>query len=150
MLPKTSCVSCSNGMLNDLNTIIDFLNANDFIDIIQSRGLSILSDLMQSDFMRGMIDGQLSKSAAQCPSDPKFGLTLEQIGTPYRATRDLVDTIIYAGMVVVETITIIYAQKHTSVAPPVNITLDMLVPDDAQLIDLTDLSSVASWADRLD
>ena len=147
MLPKTSCVSCSNGMLNDLNTIIDFLNANDFIDIIQSRGLSILSDLMQSDFMRGMIDGQLSKSAAQCPSDPKFGLTLEQIGTPYRATRDLVDTIIYAGMVVVETITIIYAQKHTSVAPPVNITLDMLVPDDAQLIDLTDLSSVASWAD---
>lgn len=145
MRPKTSCVSCSNGMLKDLNTIIDFLGANDFIDILQSRGLSILSELMQSDFMQGMIDGQLIKSSSQCPSDPKFGLAFEQNETPFRATHDLVDTIIYASMAVVQTIAIVFAQKHTIVASPVN--LDMEVPDDAKLIDLTDLSSVASWAD---
>ena len=147
MLPKTSCVSCSNGMLKDLNTIIDFLGANGFIDNIQSRGLSILSELIQSDFMQGMIDGQLTKSSSQCPSDPMYGMTLEQNDTPFRATRNLVDTIIYASMAVVQIIAIVFAQKSTSVALPVNNTLDMPVPVDANLIDLTDLSSVASWAD---
>ncbi len=148
MLPKTSCVSCSNGMLKDLNTIIDFLDANGFVDNIQSRGLLILSELIQSEFMRGMIDGQLSKSSSQCPSDPQYGLTLEQIhDTPFRATRNLVDTIIYASMAVVQVIAIVFAQKHATVALPLNNTLDMPVPDDANLIDLTDLSSVASWAD---
>ena len=145
MLPKTSCVSCTNGMLKDLNTIIDFLSANGFIDTIQSRGLSILTELVQSDFMQGTIDGQLYKSASQCPHDPNFGSTVMLASTPFRATRDLVDSIVYASIGMVQTIAIVFAQKHTSVAPPANITLD--VPDDAQLIDLTDLSSVASWAD---
>lgn len=145
MLPTTSCVSCSNGILEELNTIIDFLRANGFIGTIQSRGLSILSDMIQSDFMQGLIDGQLAKSASQCPHGPNFGLTLEHTGAPFRANRDLVDAIVYASMGMVQTIAIVLAQKHTSVAPPVNITLD--VPDGARLIDLTDLTSVASWAD---
>lgn len=147
ILPTTSCVSCSNSALNDLNTIVDFLRVNSFVDTIKSRALVILSDLMQSDFTQGTIDGQLAKSASLCPHDPNFGLLTEETGTPFRATRDLVDSIIYTGIGLVQTIAILFAQKHTSVALPVPVDIKLIVPDSAHLIDLTDLSNVASWAD---
>jgi len=148
ILSNTTCVSCSNSWLEDLNSVVDFLDENKFINGLKSRALSIGRDLLQGDWVQGMVDKQIVQASQRCPHDAAFGsVATDQTYPTFKATRDLVDGILYAAFPLVQVIAFFIAQKHSSleIAPPIDLELD--VPAGANLIDLTDLSSVAGWAD---
>eukprot|EP00581_Thalassiosira_minuscula_P006165 CAMPEP_0183743138 /NCGR_PEP_ID=MMETSP0737-20130205/65061_1 /TAXON_ID=385413 /ORGANISM="Thalassiosira miniscula, Strain CCMP1093" /LENGTH=2172 /DNA_ID=CAMNT_0025978745 /DNA_START=179 /DNA_END=6698 /DNA_ORIENTATION=+ len=145
---KTACVSCSNSWLEDFNSILDFLDKNQFISGLKTRALEIVSDIMQGDWVQGMVDKQITAASHRCPHDPAFGRLLSgQVHPPFTGTRTLVDGILYAAFPLAQVIAVVLAQKHSDldIALPAEIELD--VPEGANLIDLTDLSSIAGWAD---
>jgi len=148
VMAKTKCVTCSNSWLEDLNSIVEFLDENKFISGLKSKALAIASDLLQGDWMQGVVDKQITSASQRCPHDSAFGSVVsDQTYPKFKGTRDLVDGILYAGFPLVQVIAVIIAQKHSSleIAPPVDMELE--VPDGVNLIDLTDMSSVAGWAD---
>ncbi|KAL7530846.1 hypothetical protein ACHAXR_010146, partial [Thalassiosira sp. AJA248-18] len=148
ILASTACVSCSNSWLEDFNSIVEFLDKNKFLGGLKSRALSIARDLLEGDWVQGIVDKQIVAASQRCPHDSAFGTLLpDQTYPTFKGTRELVDGILFAGFPLVQVIATVIAQKHSSleIAPPVDIELD--APDDAKLIDLTDLSSVAGWAD---
>eukprot|EP00578_Thalassiosira_sp_NH16_P025700 CAMPEP_0181083610 /NCGR_PEP_ID=MMETSP1071-20121207/4250_1 /TAXON_ID=35127 /ORGANISM="Thalassiosira sp., Strain NH16" /LENGTH=1518 /DNA_ID=CAMNT_0023165281 /DNA_START=348 /DNA_END=4905 /DNA_ORIENTATION=- len=148
ILSNTECVSCSNTWLEDLNSIVQFLDKNNFTSELKSRALSIASDLLEGDWVQGMVDKEISQASQRCPHDAAFGSSQTgQTHSPFKATRSFVDGVLYAAFPLVQVIAVALAQKHSNleIAPPVDVQLD--IPNGAKLIDLTDLSSVASWAD---
>jgi len=148
ILASTKCVSCSNVWLEDLNSIVEFLDDNEFISGLQSRALSIGSDIMHGDWMQGLIDKRIIEASRLCPHDESFGSVLpDHVYPTFGGTRSLVDGILYASFPMVQMIAIIIAQKHSGseISPPVD--LEVVAPKNAKLIDFTDLSSIAGWAD---
>ncbi|KAL7427819.1 hypothetical protein ACHAXH_001174 [Discostella pseudostelligera] len=148
VLASTKCVSCSNVWLEDLNSIVEFLDDNEFISGLQSRVLSIGSDILHGDWMQGLIDKRIIKASRQCPHDESFGSALsDHVYPTFGGTRNLVDGIVYASFPMVQVIAVIIAQKHSGseISPPVD--LEVVAPKNVKLIDFTDLSSIAGWAD---
>ena len=145
---KSSCISCSNKALKDFDEMMDFLDANDFFANVNSRGRLILSEILESDWMGGLFDSEIQAAALRCPSDSD--LTSSQIvenSFPFETSRQLVDGILYASMSVAQIIAVVLAQKHADVELPVDVAIELDVPADANLIDFTNLTNVASWAD---
>ena len=148
ILANTRCESCTNTWLEDLNSIVDFLDENKFISGLKSKALSIGRDLLKGEWVQGMVDKQIELASQRCPHDAAFGSDLStQVYPGFRGTRELVDGILYAAFPLVQVIAVIIAQKHSDleISPPVDVELD--VPADANLINLQDLSSIAGWAD---
>ena len=72
-----ACVSCSNSWLEDLNSIVKFLDENKYISGLKSRALSIASDMLQGDWVQGLIDTHTLQAASHsCPHDAEFGSLL--------------------------------------------------------------------------
>jgi len=148
ILAKTACVSCSNSWLEDLNSIIEFLDENQFISGLKSRALSIASDLLKGDWVQGMVDKQILAASQRCPHDSAFGSILPEKAYPkFKATRDVVDGILYTAFPLVQIAAVVIAQTHSNLEIPSPVDLVLDVTEDTNLIDLTDLSSVGGWAD---
>ncbi|KAL3817082.1 hypothetical protein ACHAXA_009913 [Cyclostephanos tholiformis] len=148
VIASTRCVSCSNPWLEDLSSIIDFLDENEFVSGLKSRALSIGQTLLQGDWVSGMVDRRIVQAQALCPHDAAFGKAIpEKIYPTFRGTRDLVDGILYAAFPIVQVMAVIIAEKHSNleILSPADVKLD--VPVDVELIDLTNLTSIAGWAD---
>jgi len=148
ILANTQCVECSNPWLEDLNSIVDFLDKNDFISDLKSKALSIGRDLLEGDWVQGMVVKQVIQASQLCPHDPSFGSMSDQVFPGFMGTRELVDGILGTAFPLVQVIAVIMAQKHSDldISPPV-IDIELDVPQDTKLIDLQDLSSIAGWAD---
>jgi len=148
ILAKTACVSCSNSWLKDLDSIINFLDENQFISGLKTRALSIASVLLKGDWVQGMIDKQIVAASQRCPHDSASGsLVSDQTYPTFRGSRDLVDGILYTAFPLVQVIAVVLAQKHSNLEVGLPVYVELDVPDGAKLIDLTYLSSVAGWAD---
>jgi hypothetical protein len=147
---KASCLSCSNKALESFNEIMSFLAENDFFTNVRSRGLSILREILESKWMAGVFEEKIRAATLRCPTDPNFTSftpELEKINVPFQTSQQLVDGILYFAMSVVQVIAIVMAQKHTDVEMPGIVDISPDVPDNANLIDFTNLTSIASWAD---
>jgi len=149
MVANTKCVECSNPWLEELNSIVDFLDKNDFIGDLKSKALSIGRDLLEGDWVQGMVDKQIIQASQLCPHDPSFGSMSDQVFPRFMGTRELVDGILGTAFPLVQVVAVIMAQKHSDldISPPVIVDIELNVPQDAKLIDLQDLSSIAGWAD---
>ncbi|MBV5345285.1 MAG: hypothetical protein JZU63_07055, partial [Rhodoferax sp.] len=148
VLASTRCISCSNPWLEDLSSIVDFLDENEFVGGLKSRALSIGNDLLQGDWVSGKIDRQIVQASQLCPHDAAFGKPLpDKVYPSFRGTRELVDGILYAAFPIVQVMAVIIARKHSNleILSPVDVELD--VPAGANIIDLTNLTSIAGWAD---
>jgi len=148
VLASTRCISCSNPWLEDLSSILDFLDENEFVGGLKSRALSIGNDLLQGDWVSGKIDRQIVQASQLCPHDAAFGKPLpDKVYPSFRGTRELVDGILYAAFPIVQVMAVIIARKHSNleILSPVDVELD--VPVGANIIDLTNLTSIAGWAD---
>jgi hypothetical protein len=148
VLASTRCVSCSNPWLEDLSSIVDFLHKNEFVSGLKLRALMIGQDLLQGDWVSGMVDKKIVQAQASCPHDASFGRPLpDKIYPTFRGTRDLVDGILYAAFPIVQVMAVIIAQKHSNLKIPSRADVEPDVPVGVNLIDLTNLTSVAGWAD---
>jgi hypothetical protein len=148
VLASTRCISCSNPWLEDLSSIVDFLDENEFVGGLKSRALSIGNDLLQGDWVSGKIDRQIVQASQLCPHDAAFGKPLPvRVYPSFRGTRELVDGILYAAFSIVQVMAVIIARKHSNleILSPVDVELD--VPVGANIINLTNLTSIAGWAD---
>eukprot|EP00804_Cyclotella_cryptica_P009083 CCRYP_003169-RB/>CCRYP_003169-RB protein AED:0.03 eAED:0.03 QI:377/1/1/1/0.83/0.85/7/2910/1202 len=149
---RTSCRSCSNRALEDFDEILQFLDENDFLYNVRLRGISILSELVEGKWMQGVIDSWIQAASYRCPSHPSFRANASSFGVdipPFKASRQLVDGIIYSGMSTAQIIAIVLAQKQSNreIAAPSIMALD--VPKNTTVIDWTNLTNVAGWADMI-
>ena len=119
------------------------------MDEVKSRALTIASDLANSPWVGGLIDEQIAKASRACPHDSQFGLALPETSPPgFVATRDMVEGILYTGMTVVQIVAIIMAQRHSELkVPEAPLEIELVVPDDSNLVDLTNLSAIVGFAD---
>ena len=140
---KSSCVSCSNAALENFNEIMAFLAENDFFVEIKSRGMLILSELVESNWMSGVLDNQIQAASNRCYDAPVS--QLDENNVRFQTSRQLVDSILYASMSMAQVITVILAQKHTSLEVPQSFDVQLEAFNDVNLIDLTNLTSIASW-----
>ena len=146
VLASTRCISCSNPWLEDLSSIVDFLDENEFVGGLKSRALSIGNDLLQGDWVSGKIDRQIVQASQLCPHDAAFGKPLpDKVYPSFRGTRELVDGILYAAFPIVQVMAVIIARKHSNleILSPVDVELD--VPVGANIIDLKNLTSIAGY-----
>ena len=142
VLASTRCISCSNPWLEDLSSIVDFLDENEFVGGLKSRALSIGNDLLQGDWVSGKIDRQIVQASQLCPHDAAFGKPLpDKVYPSFRGTRELVDGILYAAFPIVQVMAVIIALKHSNleILSPVD------VPVGANIIDLKNLTSIAGY-----
>lgn len=150
MAAETSCISCSNDMLNNFNDVLKFLEENEFMNNLQTRASSISSDLLEGEWVQGMIDSRLDAASRRCPHDPNYGdIASELSASPFKATYELVDGIMYGGMTLVQLIAIVMAQKHTNITSSQPVTELDLPTVNSNLVDFTNLTSIASWADTV-
>lgn len=150
MFANTKCVSCSNTWLKDLNSIINFLDEVKFISGLKTKALSVGRDLLEGDWVQGMVNKQIAQASHRCPHDAAFAndaLLSDHVYPDFIGTREMVDGILYAAFPLVQVIAVVMAQHHSDleVSPPVDVELD--APEGANLINLQDLSSIAGWAD---
>ncbi|KAL3802096.1 LOW QUALITY PROTEIN: hypothetical protein HJC23_010852, partial [Cyclotella cryptica] len=125
------------------------------IDASKKTVVSISSEIIESDWMSGILDSKREAASLRC-LDPSYDSLLPKFGKhedilhdgrtpPFRASQELVDGVLYGSMAIVQIIAIVLAQKHADYCLMSNVLLD--VPQNATLVDFTNLSTVVSWAD---
>lgn len=147
---ESDCVSCSNTALEDFNEIMAFLAESDFFANIKSKGMLILSELVESDWMVGVLDNKIQAAANRCTSDSSSDALVSQLderNVRFQTSRQIVDGILYASMSVVQVIAVVIAQKHANLKVPQSLDVELEDAEDVNLIDLTNLTSIASWMD---
>ena len=150
MMAKTSCISCSNNMLEEFTSVLSFFIENDWVNNIQSRAISIATNMLQDEWAQDMIDREIEAASRRCPHDPNFGnIASNEAYSSFQATREIVDGALYAGMSLVQMMAIVMAQKHVDMDIPLPSDFALDIPKSAKLIDFTELSSIAGWADMV-
>jgi len=150
MMVNASCISCTNQMLNQFNSVLSFLEDQEWISNIRSRAILIGSQLARGEWVQGMIAKQIDSSSRRCPHlNFENSMPLAQKYQKFETTREMVDGVLYGGMTLVQVIAIVMAQKHTGVDLPPPVDIVVSGADKTELIDLTDLGSILSWGDMV-
>lgn len=149
VMANASCIACSNEKLYEFSRVLSFLEKQEWIENIRSRAIKIGSQLIRGEWVQEMINSQIDASSRRCPHDPSFKRPLPSARSnqTFKATREMVDGVLYGGMTLVQVIAIVMAQKYTDIAVPSPAEIVISNADAIKLINLTDLSSIASWAD---
>lgn len=146
---QSSCVSCSNKALENFDEIMAFLSENDFFSSVKERGIKILTEIFESEYVDGILDNMIRSAAFRCDEkNDALAPQLDNTKFQFEASRQLVDGILYGAMIVSQTIAVVLAQKHKDL-DIAEVDTQLEIPSDARLIDFTNLTSIASWADAV-
>mmetsp|Transcript_5265 Transcript_5265/g.15313 ORF Transcript_5265/g.15313 Transcript_5265/m.15313 type:complete len:2439 (+) Transcript_5265:618-7934(+) len=151
-----SCVSCTSPSLAFLPEVLESLEDFGVSNVLETRLIALVLDLLQSDYTQGYINGILMDSALRCPHSPKYiGPSASfsdnpTLGFPSLGYKSL-ETIVFASIVVTEIAAVVMAKAHESYelesSFPLSAQYDLVVPKDVRLIDFTSLDvSVGEWA----
>jgi len=150
-----SCASCTSPSLFFLPEVLESLEDFGVADVLETRLIELILDLLHSDYTQSYISGILTDSALRCPHSPKYigsstsfsdGPTLEFPSLDYKS----LETIVFASTVVAEIATVVMAKAHESYdlekSSPLSAQTDLNVKNDVRLIDFTSLDeSIEEW-----
>ena len=152
-----TCASCTSSGLAYLPEVMNILEDAGAIKDMQPRLFLLASELLESDFVQVLLDRLLVRASQKCPHSPDFIQNASNI-VKYKSsgfpefTRKSLESIIYAGSVIVESAMVLLAKSHEndiiSVRDPLSGQNALKVAKDVRLLDFSSLNkTIGDWAD---
>ena len=152
-----TCASCTSSGLAYLPDVMNILEDAGAIKDMQPRLFLLASDILKSDFVQVFLDRLLARAPQKCPHSPDLTLNATNLlkykhaGFPELSHKSL-ESIIYAGSIIVESVMILLAKSHenytSSLRDPLSGQNALKVAKDVHLLDFSLLNkTIGEWAD---
>ena len=123
-------------------------------DTLKNRLSDIATELIESEYTQDVIDGTLLSAAERCPHNPEYTETpSESKGTGLSLSlfsQDSLETLVFGASEVLKALTVVVAESHTGynldMADPLSGQKQLDVPTDTELLDFTEMGSLADTA----
>lgn len=143
---NVTCSTCTSQSLSILPNILGSLESFGVSDTVEKRTVTLITNLLRSNYTQDYINGILMDAALRCPHSPKFidsSASFSENSTMKFPSLDYesLETIVFVSAVVTEVAAIIIAQAHESydleTSFPLSGQYDLNVANNVRLVDFT-------------